>query len=123
MKLDDINPRRWAIALIFVTAWILACKGCEKTPVPDDRSEWVGTWVNDETGSEVEIEQEGSCNYEWREGSSTRSVSGGASRWEDNTFFCAAIFDSEFSIDEPPRQQNGSWELKLEGQRFQKVDR
>lgn len=113
----NVNIKKTFAVMVVVGLWILGCKGCEKNPVPDEKMDYVGTWTSTE-GSSVTIEEDGSCEYEWEEGSHTRSVSGGHARWEGDNFHCWALLDSDFEIEQPPTQEGGQWVMELDGQRL-----
>lgn len=120
MRVQDINLKRTLCVLAALLVWMLACKGCDRTPVGEEHEEWIGTWSA--ADSEVTIKPDGVCDFEWSEGNHTNSVSGGAARWEDDTFYCALLFDSDFPIDQAPTQEGDTWTMTLDGQQFQKIE-
>lgn len=112
-----------AFAALFAAVALITA-GCEPDPdpVPDDKDDYVGVWKS-ENGSYVQIDESGICKYKWKDGSTTTELAKGAASWKDDTFLCTwFLFESDFSVEQPPRRADGRWEMKMDGKRLVRQD-
>ncbi|MFB6350681.1 MAG: hypothetical protein ABEK29_02680 [Bradymonadaceae bacterium] len=51
---------RCLVIALFVA--VVGSTGCNKTPVPESKRDWVGWWIAG-NGSSLEIREDGTCSY------------------------------------------------------------
>ncbi len=121
-----IPTRRAALAMMGLGLAVLALQGCcgncgiEKTPVPEKRADFVGSWEGDE-GTSLTITADGSGSFEQKSGAASKSVSGGAVTFQGDTMKIGLFgIEETFTIDKAPYDKDGKTMMKLSGESFEK---
>lgn len=94
---------------IAVVLW-LTFAGCESTPVPADKQEFIGLWVASDRF--ISVFANGRIEYKekLRLGFHNRVESG--AEFKGNKIEAML---SEYTIDEPPHQVDGVWRMTMDG--------
>ena len=102
-----------ALALFFLY-------GCS-TPVPEDKSSYVGEWQSKEMY--LLILQDGSVNYNRLKNGGTVSVTGPIQEFQGDNFIVGfAFFKTTFEVSKIPYQENGRWKMVVDGVELTKSD-
>lgn len=105
--------------LLFVVFFIitgslaLTFSGCgKKTPIPQDKKDYVGTWISG-TQDTIVIRADGAGNA--KVGNTT--ISGGSVEFPDkNSVSIKAIgLGPTLKINQPPQEVDGKWQVVLDG--------
>ncbi len=85
-----------------------------KQPLAQDQMIYVGEWRGDK-GSLITIRSDGTGDFKTK----NTKVTGGKVKIEGETLSIGLFgFASTWRIDKPPRLENGSWTMKLGGEKF-----
>lgn len=98
---------------LFVASLTLSLTSCgKKTPVPQDKKDYVGTWISG-TQDTIVIRANGEGNA--KVGSTT--ISGGSVEFPDkNSISIKAIgLGPTLKINQPPQEIEGKWQVVLDG--------
>jgi len=122
MKLSSKQSSLLALGMMLLS--ILACKlgkSSDSTAnlIPDDKKNYIGEWRGSLPGGSfrLSIAPDGSVNYERKEGSKSKSISGGKiSKFEgDNFEVKVLLLSTTFKVDKPPHQNGRLWKMTVDG--------
>jgi hypothetical protein len=86
----------------------------ETSPLPPNQIVFAGEWIGDK-GTVIRIRPDGSGDFK---GSRT-TVTGGKVRVEQDRLSIGLLgFSKSWHIDTPPHLEDGTWRMKLDGERF-----
>ena len=120
------------LALSLMLFALLACKfgkSSESTasPIPDDKKNYVGEWRGSFPGGtlQLSIAPDGTVNYERKEGSKSKNISGGKiSKFEGDDFEVKVfLISTTFKVTEPPHQDGRSWKMTVDGVEVSRRDK
>jgi len=105
------------IIIIAFVALMTAFTSCgSKTPLTENQKVFAGKWVTND-GTWLQIYNNGGGDFN----QSNSNVSGGSVEINQNTIKIGLFgLNSEYNIDKPPYQDNGSWYMVLDGNTYQK---
>ena len=105
---------------IFIVLLALLLTACSQS-IPEDKSDYIGVWQKEGEATLV-ILADGLCTYRHSKDSQNISVSGPIKEFDGNDFIVGILSNSKrFTVTEPPNNDNGSWQMVVEGIRFTKV--
>ncbi len=85
-----------------------------KQPLTQDQMIYAGKWRGDK-GTQITIRSDGTGDFKTKH----TKVSGGKVKIEGETLSIGLFgFANTWHIDKPPRLENGTWIMKLDGERF-----
>jgi hypothetical protein len=122
MKLSAKQSSLLALSMMLFA--ILACKHGKSSEgsassIPDDKKSYVGDWrASLPNGSfRLNIASDGTVNYERKEGSGNRSISGGKiSKFIGDDFEVKLLLlSSTFKVTTPPHQDGRLWKMTVDG--------
>ena len=104
------------VILLAATLTLSACA----TPVPHDKSAYVGDWRGQDMG--LLIAQDGSVVYKRIKGGVTSSINGPLRRFEGDNFVVGIpLVSTTFGVSKPPYQDAGRWKMVVDGVELTKV--
>ncbi|VUD61913.1 hypothetical protein TDB9533_02924 [Thalassocella blandensis] len=90
--------------------------GCSK-PLPQDRLSYAGHWQS--TNVTLIIHHDGTVNYERKSDGVTTTINAPIKTFNGNNFVVGiAFFTTEFTVTEPPMEENGQWYMTVDGVRL-----
>ncbi|TAL68429.1 MAG: hypothetical protein EPN82_10570 [Bacteroidetes bacterium] len=103
----------FVVFAIIIGSIALTFTGCgKKTPIPQDKKDYIGTWIS-RTQDTIVIRANGEGNA--KVGSTT--ISGGSVEFPDkSTISIKAIgLGPTLKINQPPQEVEGKWQVVLDG--------
>lgn len=98
---------------------VLALGGCdvESKPLPEDKKEYAGTWA----GQDMQLAITAAGRVEYKRGNTT--VTGPIQKYEGDDFTVGAFgLSTTFDVEEPPHQEDGHWQMKVDGVELVRID-
>lgn len=108
---------KYGISLLAVVVLLLA--GCSQ-PLPEDRLDYAGLWQAE--NMYLLITADGRVDYQRSEGGRSSSVSAPIKEFVGDDFVAGVAFaTTTFEVAEPPRLNNGQWEMVVDGVRVTRL--
>jgi len=129
MKLSSKQSSLLALSMMLFA--LLACKlgksgESNSNPIPDDKKNYIGEWRGFLPGGsfQLSIGSDGSVNYERKEGSKSKSLSGGKiSKFEGDDFVVKVLLISTtFKVTSPPHLDGRLWKMTVDGVEVSRKD-
>lgn len=116
------------LALSVLLFAVLACStgGSKRYAIPADKQDYVGDWRGQFANGSMtlSIAADGTVNYERKEGSKTKSISGGKiSKFDGNDFEVKVLLvSSTFHVEKPPYRDGQRWKMVVDGVEVSRED-
>ena len=110
------------VSLGLILFALLACKFGKSdkatNPIPDDKKDYIGKWRGSFPGGTflLSIDPDGKVNYERKEGSKSKSISGGTlTKFDGNDFEVKVLLVSTtFKVSSPPHKDGQLWKMTVD---------
>ena len=108
------------IMLLMLAAFIGLLGGCNSIPIPEEKSNYVGTWEG--VGFHLTISDDGSVDYRRVNGNYTKTVTGPVKNFEGDDFVVGVFFiTTTFEVQHPPYKEGDEWLMVVDGVELIKV--
>jgi len=84
-------------------------------PVPEDKVDYIGTWVSDDGTTTLTIEANGGIARRTVSKWGSGEVSGAIRVFEDDRIITGPVLRLTFRVDTPPTWVNGVWRMVIDG--------
>ena len=101
--------------VMLLGALLLSC--ADPTPVPPDKLEYVGLWVNSDRY--ISIFSNGRLEYKEKLSFGMHNRTESNFRFDGNTIN-SDMFAS-FVIEKPPKKENGKWMMQMDGRLYERI--
>jgi hypothetical protein len=110
-------PRRLVAALFFVLFTALACSGLTPVPVPDDKKDFIGTWVAED--STLIIEADGMLSHKNTGGAGSSEMNAPIQEWRDDAIVAGiGPIAQTFTVEQAPAKRKGTWMMKVNKKKY-----
>ncbi|MGD9044617.1 MAG: hypothetical protein PVG06_12935 [Desulfobacterales bacterium] len=106
--------------LLAVVGFICGLSGCNSIPIPEEKKDYVGTWVG--VGFHLTITDDGAVNYRRVKGRNTKTVTGPVKSFNGDDFVVGVLFiTTTFKVQHPPYMEGNEWLMVVDGVELKKV--
>jgi len=113
------NIRRFVWVLV-VASFACLIVACHSTPVPEEKSTYVGTWEG--IGFHLTIRENGGVDYRRVNGKHSTSITGPLKGFSGDDFVVGVLFvTTTFEVQHPPYLEGDDWFMVVDGVELKKV--